>query len=1086
MKKITLLLLLLQSIVFAQQTRWEKASAQNLTPLKQVERSNFPKDFQLFATNIATLKSALQSAPNRLTAGQSTTVVSIPNANGGVERFQMFEFSNFAPELQAQYPNIRSYIGTGIDDKKAQIRLSMDDSGMQAMIFRTDKRNEFIEPYSTDGLVYAVYESSREKGALPYTCSTVDSSVAHSLQRQQNTQTPMSSSGELLLFRLALSCNAEYTTYFGGTVAGALAAMNATMTRVNGVFEKDLSIHMNIIANNNLVIFTNATTDPYTTMGNWNGQLQTTLTNIIGENNYDIGHMFGSTGGGGNAGCIGCVCVDGSKGSGITSPANGVPMGDTFDIDYVAHEMGHQFGGNHTFSHNVEGSGVNVEPGSGSTIMGYAGITTRDVQLNSDDYFVYASIKQIQDNMVGKTCPTRVTLSNITPVVDAGLDYTIPKSTPFVLTGTASDGNGDALTYCWEQNDTATTQTGAASAASATKTGGPNWRSYDPVSSPQRYFPPLARVVANQSTTQGTDIVVEALSSVARTLNFVLTVRDNFAGSGQTNSDAMTVTVDAVAGPFLVSTPNTAVSWAVGSNQTVTWDVAGTTANGVNAQYVDVFLSTDGGFTYPIQLASKVPNDGSEVITVPNNVGTTNRIMVKGYKHIFYDISNANFSIVAPANEFAVAFNGVAEQQNKQICTGNTVSYTIPYTALGGFSGTVNFALSGQPAGVTASFSPNTIAANGNVVLTLNNTNAATPGFYSMTVTATSGAITRTVPFYLELFNANFPAQTLTYPAHLQTGIPTTLTLTWPANANATAYDVQVATDDNFTNIVASATVTTNSYNVTGLADATNYVWRVLPKNNACVGNYSSANLFKTGLPDCTVFTSTNVPITIPTTANVTVNSTLNVASTNTISDVNVTMNVSHTWVNDMTITLISPTGTQVQLVAQPCTSDSLLNINATFDDSGAPLTCQVNPAISGTIQPLQSLAAFNGQNMNGTWTLRILDSFNQDGGTINSWSLRLCSTTAVPLSVEESSITAFSLYPNPNNGDFNIQFNSTSNEPIELAIFDIRGRQIYQNVYTNNGFFNENLQLANIQSGVYLVKVKDGKNELTKKFIKQ
>ena len=259
-----------------------------------------------------------------------------------------------------------------------------------------------------------------------------------------------------------------------------------------------------------------------------------------------------------------------------------------------------------------------------------------------------------------------------------------------------------------------------------------------------------------------------------------------------------------------------------------------------------------------------------------------------------------------------------------------------------------------------------------------------------------------------------------------------------------------------------------------------------MPKNNACVGNYSSANLFKTGLPDCTVFTSTNVPITIPTTANVTVNSTLNVASTNTISDVNVTVNISHTWVNDMTITLISPTGTQVQLVAQPCVSDSLLNINATFDDSGTALVCQTNPAISGTIQPFQSLSAFNGQNMNGTWTLRVLDSFNQDGGTINSWSLRLCSTTAVPLSVEENSIKDFSLYPNPNNGDFNVQFNSTSNEPIELAVFDIRGRQIYQNVYTNNGFINENIQLNNLQSGVYLIKVKDGKNELTKKFIKQ
>jgi subtilisin-like proprotein convertase family protein len=1087
MKKITFLFLLLQTITFAQQNNWEKSSGQNIVPLKQVERSNFPKEFKLFTSNIAALKSILQTAPNRLLTNQSSTIITIPNVNGGIERFQMFEFSNFAPELQAQFPNIRSYIGIGIDDKKAQVRLSVDDSGIQAMVFRTDKRNEFIEPYSTDGLVYAVYESSRDKGALPFTCSTEDNLLAHSLQRQQNAQTPMSSSGELLLFRLALSCNGEYTAFFGGTVAGALAAMNATMSRVNGVFEKDLSIHMNLIANNSVLIYTNAGTDPYTTIGQWNSQLQNTLNNVIGDANYDIGHMFGSTGGGGSAGCIGCVCVDGIKGSAKTSPSNGVPMGDTFDIDYVAHEMGHQFGGNHTFSQNVEGSGVNVEPGSGSTIMAYAGITAQDVQNNSDDYFVYASIKQIQDNMVSKTCPTRVTLSNITPVVSAGLDYTIPKSTPFVLTGVASDGNGDALTYCWEQNDTATNQTGAASAASATKTGGPNWRSYDPVSSPQRYFPPLSRVIANQTTTQGAEIVVEALSSLARTLNFVLTVRDNFLGSGQTNSDEMTVTVDDVSGPFLVSVPNNnAVSWVVGSNQTVSWDVAGTTANGVNAQYVDIFLSNDGGLTYPIQLASKVPNDGSEVVTVPNSIGTTNRVMVKGYKHIFYDISNANFSIVSSTANFSVAFNGVAEQQNKQICTGSSVSYTIPYTALSGFNGTVSFALSGQPSGTTATFSPNTIAANGNVILTLNNTNAATPGFYSMTVTATSGSITKMVPFYLELFNANFPTQTLIYPANLQTGIPTTLTLTWPPNANATAYDVQVATDDNFSNIVTSATVTTNSLDVTDLLDATNYVWRVLPKNNACVGNYSTANLFKTGLSNCTVFSSTNVPIIIPTNANVTVNSTLNVASTNTISDVDVTMNINHTWVNDMTITLISPNGTQVQLVAQPCVNDSLLNVNATFDDSGVPLVCEVDPAISGIIQPLQSLTAFNGQSMNGTWTLRVLDSFNQDGGTINSWSLRLCSTVAVPLNVAENSIQDFSLYPNPNNGDFNIQFNSTSNEPISLSVFDIRGRQIYANTYSNNGFFNENIQLNNLQSGVYLVKVKDGKNEITKKFIKQ
>lgn len=1087
MKKITILFLVLMNFsAYSQKTiLWEPTTQQNIVPLKQVQRSTFPKDFKLFTVQLAEIQLVLRNAPNRLTSNKSNVIMTVPNVSGSTERFQMYEFSNFDPVLQAQYPNIRSYIGVGLEDKNAQIRLSMDDSGMQAMIFRTNQRNEFIEPYSQAGNVYAVYQSSRNNGVLPFTCSTEDVVLANSLQKQ-NAVSTFSNSGELLVFRLALSCNGEYTTYFGGTVAGALAAMNATLTRVNGVYEKDLAIHMNLIANNSAVVFTNAATDPYTTMGNWNGQLQTTLTNIIGEANYDVGHMFGATGGGGNAGCIGCVCVDGTKGRGITSPADGVPMGDTFDIDYVAHELGHQFGGNHTFSNNVEGSGVNVEPGSGSTIMGYAGITAQDVQSNSDDYFVYASIKQIQDNMVGKTCPNRITLTNIAPVVGAGLDYTIPKSTPFVLTGIASDANGDALTYCWEQNDTATTQTGAASAASATKTGGPNWRSYLPELTPSRYFPPLDRVIANQSTTQGNAILVEALSSVARTLNFVLTVRDNYLGAGQTTSDAMTVTVNATAGPFLVSAPNTAVSWTVGTNQNVTWAVAGTTTNGVNAAYVDIFLSTDGGYTYPILLASKVPNDGSETITVPNNVGTNNRVMVKGYKHIFYDISNTNFTITAPTATFGVAFNGVAEEQNKQICSGNTVSYTIPYTTFAGFNGTTNFTVTGQPTGTTATLTPNAISANGTVTLTISNTGSATAGFYPITVTATSGADTRTVPFYLELFNSTFPTQALTSPANLAIGLSTTVNLTWPANPNASMYDVQVSLQDTFTNIIASATVTTNSYTLNGLSDVTQYYWRVLPKNNSCSGNYSAPYLFKTGQANCTTYDSTNVPVIIGTTANITVNSTLNVASTNTITDANVTVFISHTWVNDLTITLISPTGTQVQLVAQPCTSADLQNIDATFDDSGVQLVCETNPAITGIVIPLQSLSAFNGQAMNGVWTLRVLDSFNQDGGSIDGWSLELCSTTAVPLGVQESTIQNFTLYPNPNNGDFNVQFNSTSLENIELSVYDVRGRQIYLNSYANNGFFNENIQLNNLQSGVYLVKVKDGKNEITKKIIKQ
>ena len=209
-------------------------------------------------------------------------------------------------------------------------------------------------------------------------------------------------------------------------------------------------------------------------MSSWNSQLQSTLTSVIGEANYDIGHLFGASGCGGNAGCIGCICVNGSKGSGITSPADNIPSGDNFDIDYVAHEMGHQFGGNHTFSMNNESTGANMEPGSGSTIMGYAGITSQDIQAHSDALFHAISIQQITNNVKSKTCSVNTPTGNSIPTASASSDYTIPKSTPFMLTGTASDANGDALTHIWEEMDVASTsQTGASSAASATKTSGP-------------------------------------------------------------------------------------------------------------------------------------------------------------------------------------------------------------------------------------------------------------------------------------------------------------------------------------------------------------------------------------------------------------------------------------------------------------------------------------------------------------------------------------------------------------------------------------------------------------------------------------
>ena len=652
MKKQLLVIGMLTScIAFAQTDRlWTSTSAKSDSEI--VENKTSLINPKIFSLDLDGLKNVLAKAPKRLAAGEkSEVIISFPNSEGKMENFKVRENSNFDPVLAAKYPNIKSYVGEGLEDSGSTIYFSISPLGLSSMEIYGDKSAVFIEPYTKDLTAYAVYRKADKKSDLnTFECTVLDVAQKGIANNDSWALRPNADDAKLRTFRLALSSTGEYTTYFGGTKANALAAMNNTMTRVNGVFEKDFSARMVLIANNDAVIYTNASTDPYSPaaqLSNWNSQLQSTLTSVIGEANYDVGHLFGASGGGGNAGCIGCVCVNGSKGSGYTSPSDGIPSGDNFDIDYVAHELGHQFGGNHTFSHSNEGTGVNMETGSGSTIMGYAGITAQDVQPHSDSFFHAISIQQITNNIKAKTCPTSTSTGNTVPTADAGADYTIPKGTPFMLTGTGTDANGDALTYIWEQmNSASSSQTGAGSAASVTKATGPTFRSWTPQITPTRYFPRMASILTGATTTAGTEITVEALSNVARSYNFRFTVRDNKAGGSGNNSDDAVITVNGTAGPFSVSSQNSVTSYTGGTSQTVTWNVAGTTANAVNAANVDILWSTNSGTTWTT-LLSGTPNDGSQAVTIPNTSTTTGRLMVKGSNHIFFDVNNANITVNA-------------------------------------------------------------------------------------------------------------------------------------------------------------------------------------------------------------------------------------------------------------------------------------------------------------------------------------------------------------------------------------------------------------------------------------------------------
>ena len=609
------------------------------------ERQIIPQVYRIAQLGEDAFKQLLGKAPLEFTqeAKDNPVTITLPMPDSSFATFRVEESPVMEAALAAQYPEIKTYRGQGIDDPAATIRFDFTPAGFHAIIL-SERGTIYIDPYSkndtTNYIVY--YKSDYQNDAKPFRCYFTDDGKA---PQSANEPVPHVANGTVLrTYRLALAATGEYTTFQGGTVPAALAAMTTTMNRVNGVYEHELAVRMVLVANENLIIYTNATTDPYTNNDGFTmlTQNQANLDLIIGTLNYDIGHVF-STGGGGVAG-LGVVCSTGNKARGVTG--NPGPVGDGFDIDYVAHEMGHQFGGRHTFNGTLSNCGggnrsgsAAYEPGSGTTIMAYAGICgTQNVQLHSNDYFHVKSLEEIASFIGGTSCDVETSTGNTLPTVTVGSSVTIPKGTPFSLAATASDANGDALSYCWEEYDL-----GPASPPDTDADGSarPIFRSFNPTSNASRTFPKISDLLNNTST------FGEALPSINRTMNFQVTVRDNRAGGGGITTATVQVAVNSTAGPFLVTQPNTNVTWNGGTPQTVTWNVAGTSAAPVNTANVKISLSTDGGNTFPVVLAASTPNDGSETITAPNLSTNMARVKVEAVGNIYFDISNANFVITS-------------------------------------------------------------------------------------------------------------------------------------------------------------------------------------------------------------------------------------------------------------------------------------------------------------------------------------------------------------------------------------------------------------------------------------------------------
>lgn len=911
--------------------------------------------------------------------------IKLPTLNGKIERFAVYSAPVVVKSIADRH-QLGSYVGIGIDDPTAYVRFSVAPNDFQSMMLRNGVY-EFIEAQNKEKNVYGVHpKTSKADADKAFVCSTSEAPLTKQqidklyMSGKTFTNNPAdfnkSSDQKYRTMRLAMTVNGEYTQYFGGTVPKALVQINATLTRCNFIFEKDFALHL-ILQDFPSLIYTDPATDPYsTTLSSWNLAAQKAITAAAGEANYDIGHMFGASGGGGNAGCIGCVCISpplntsgvptgNGKGSGITSPADGVPMGDNFDIDYVAHEIGHQLGANHTFSHGLEGTGQNVEPGSGSTIMGYAGITSQNVQQHSDAYFHVNSIIQVQNNLIAKTCDIETPVNNNPPVITAMLDITIPKGTAFVLSAQATDAEGDPLTYTWEQVDNATSTTTIANLG--TLTNGPSFRSWTPTASPTRYFPKLSTVLAGNLKNNAD---WEAVSTVARASNFRVTVRDNKAdvAQQQTQSANQKVTVHAN-GPFKVLS---SVLFNDNANPFL-WDVVGTNAAPFNVANVKIDYTTDNGATWTI-LAESTPNDGSENLQVALPTGTSLKVRVSALGNVFYAIGSV------------------------------TVSKT-PTAA-------PNCATLGSPANNAVGISYTT---------------------------------------------------------------PVNLTWTAPVGGEpAELYDVYFGTSADPTTLVAS--VSTTSYSASNLTAATQYYWKVVPKNSfGSATGCSTVFTFTTSDPTYCTAGATSASfekISNVTFADINKNST---ATTGYEDFTSVVGNVSKGQTYDFSASF---TGTSY-------TSDQVtvwidFNNDKDFDDANEKV---MTSAIKES--PWTGTITIPADVPTGSTRMRVRLNDTSSGsnttscgtstyGQVEDYTVKI----TADLAVGNANVSSVQVYPNPATDVLNV---SKVSNNATYSIYNVAGQIVAKGKILDN-----KVAVARLQAGIYIISIEDNGKVEKVKFIKK
>ncbi|MBV6654681.1 MAG: T9SS type A sorting domain-containing protein [Mameliella sp.] len=996
----------------AQSNHWTDISERRIMLPEGSEIAVPTAQYRTLALEYDAFVQEVSKAPLAFTdaARNNPSEVLLPLPDGTTAAFEVVESRIMAPELAAKYPHIKAYSATSKERPFVSARFEITNKGLTLGI-NTPEGRFYIEPYASQQVRYYAYYNKEDVNPDELPSPSLGhhehlndeySGAEHQLNEQEAIFFRSFSGANVPLrtYRFAAVCTGEFAQLLGGTMDDVLGAYAIIFNRLNEILQTENSISLELIANNDELIHLDPNTDPFNNANEGLvllNQVAGYINGAIGLGNYDIGHMFTGACTDGIGGVAGGNVCGLNKGRALTCFFSSNVFFTAENT--LPHEVGHQLSAGHTWNNcpgippelGDQSSPENAfEPGAGTTIMSYAGSCGNQNTGFGDSYYHVASLEDIKifSRIAGGTnCGTEIITENREPEIQIPYEdgFFIPISTPFELSATATDEDGDNLTYIWEQFDL-----GPASPIGAPFGNAPLFRSFEPsASGSKRVFPRLNKIINNNYDN------TEVLPTYSRDLTFQFVVRDNNTEHGAAVWQPVAFKSDETAGPFEVLTGNeTGLTWTGGDYREVTWDVANTTNPRVNCQYVDVLLSIDGGFTYPYTLLEATPNDGSAFVDIPDVTTNDARIKIQASDNIFFDINDFDFTIQA-ATEPGYAMS-VSPATFPLVCLpSEALSIEVSTTSILGFDSTLVLNLIGElPVGSSSSFTSSTLTTGESTFLNLDIApNQGRDTLELMVQAIVPGVDTALREIRIITLSSDFSQLAMVAPFDGESGIVFSTDFSWVDVASADRYDIQIATSPTFeegTIFEEAAGITEASYTPEGFFEQNElYFWRIRPENDCGYGEFLAPIAFRTSAVDCINNLPTDLPINLSNQPGVRP-SKIFVTESGTISDINIDdLEIPYQTVNVLRVSVISPELTRVVLFDQSCFGSPLLR--ASFDDEAPnPIACP--PITTIPVKPHEPLSAFDGENTFGEWTLEVeMTQQGTGGGALEKWGLEFC-----------------------------------------------------------------------------------------------